>query len=409
VQVYNYSTHALLQTTATPTFFSNAGATCAAISDPRVIYDSAILRWLVVDSCPSDYLLVSSSSDATTATWKSAVLSTRSGDLTMHVGFDTNWITVTEFDSVCGGATYVEIALPGADAAWSGAGTISLTHEVISGCHTPDAVPSVDLTPSKGTTAPAYLISRSGATQNQVNAQIILALDKLTPTTSTAATFSAAGTPVHIITPWLYNTPLNVAQPSSPNIKGTESHHPSMAVILNNHLYVTWPSGPCASSCGSQGVAAHQGFFWFDVTLPGLTLNQSGQVFDSTLGFLMPSISVDSNGTVLITATGAAGSQDASVYGWYHLATDGAGVLHGPNLLTSGTQVYGICNNNNPVGWGTYQTTVTDANDETTVCSGVEYAASATACQWHTRLLCMTVPLNPPPSSAPAPAMLAKE
>ncbi len=389
VNIYNTS-GALQKSTVAGTFITNAGVAFGMhADDPRIVYDPFISRWLYVCSCANDYLIVSSGSDPTTATWKGVALSSRNGDLLMHVGFDKNWVYVSEYESCSGANNAVEFAIPSADVAWTGSGNVSLTHEVSDGCHTFDAIPDIDLNLAKGVTGPGYFLSRSGELQKQTNAAIVLAIDTFSPSSSTAGTFSAAASPAMIPTGYLYNTPIDANQPGSPGgVRSAESHRPfSLMTINGTDMQLVWSSGPCQSSCGAQGVDSQQLIFWFDVAIPRLTLIQEAKISDHSLAFLFPSLALDGSHNTLIAATGCSTSLYCSVLIFYHLTSDASGVFHGPNLALSGTANYQVCNTSPHPGWGTYTTTVQDPSDKTKMWTFQEYAGSATVCRWQTRIL----------------------
>ena len=389
VNIYNTS-GALQSSTAGGTFISNAGVAFGIkANDPRIVYDPFISRWLYVCSCANDYLIVSSGSNPVTSSWKGVALSGRNGDLLMHVGFDKNWVYVSEYDVCSGVNSAAEFAIPSADVAWSGGGSVSLAHEVSDGCHTFDAIPELDLNPAKNAASPGYFLSRSGEIQNQANAAMVLAIDTFTPSSSTAGTFSSASSPATISTGYLYNTPVDVSQPGSPGgVRGTESHRPfSLMTINGTDLQLVWSSGPCQSSCGSQGSDSQQLFFWFDISIPGLSVLQQAKLSDRSLGYLFPSLAVDGSNNTLITATACSTTLYCSVVIFYHLTSDGSGVFHGPNLVTSGSANYQVCTTTPHPGWGTYTTTAQDPADTTKLWTFQEYAASATPCRWQTRIL----------------------
>jgi hypothetical protein len=283
----------------------------------------------------------------------------------------------------------VEFAIPSADVAWSAESNVSLAREISDGCHTADAIPEMDLNPAKKVTDKGYFVSRVGATQNQSNAAIVLAIDTFTPSSRTAGTFSAAASPSTIATGYLYNTPIPVKQPGGPGgIRGTESHRPfSLMTINGTDMQLVWSSGPCQSSCGSQGVDTQQLIFWFDVAIPDLTLLQKAKISDNSLGFLFPSLAVDGSNNTLITATGCSNALPCSIYMFHHLTSDANGVIHGPYTVTQGRANYQVCTTSPHPGWGTYSTTAPDPLDPTKMWAFQEYAASGELCQWRTRIL----------------------
>jgi hypothetical protein len=385
-----------ISTTGILTFLSNAGFTCTypAATEVRVIYDRFISRWIVVTNCdgPKDLFIVSSGSDPTTSTWKGVALQVSPGaDPTLKIAYDKNWVAVTESTPACGPTTATEILLPQADAAWSGGGNVSLTHEVIGTCHTFEAIPCMDTNASKGTTAPFYFVSRVGQTQTQTNAALTLAVDTFTPTSATAGTLSAAGSPTTITTPYLYNTPVDPAQPGSPSgVRGAESHRGYSCTSTNStDMQLVWSTGPCSTSgtCNSETVNTHQHTDWFDVATPALTLIQSAKIFSTSIDYIFPSLGLDSSNNTAIVATGCGTSQFCSIYSWTHFASDASGVIHGPTLLTSGTANYQVCNTTPHPGWGDYASTLQDVSNPATVWTIAEYANSSTPCASYTRIL----------------------
>jgi hypothetical protein len=377
------------------TFITNAGLTAGKILDPRIIYDTFISRWIIVCSCAADFFMVSSGSNIVTSTWKGVNLSTATGDLSMRLGFDKNWVYVTEFYAPT--TRQSEFAIPQADVAWSGAGNVSLTHLIVSNSATLDSYPEIDLNPAKGLTAPAYFVSRQNESQGGSNTAFSLAIDTFTPSSATAGVFSNPTSPTLVATGFVYNSPVNTNQPTAPPISSNESHRPFEVFIgSDNQLNVVFGSGPCSTSCpGAQGTDTQQLAFWFQVAIPALTLTQKAKMSNSSLGFLFPSLAVDSSGNVNIVVSGASTSQSASIYGFYHLTTDALGVLHGPNLLRAGTGTYS-CAGQTPSNWGTYSFAVQEPTDGTKLWAIQEYSNSATLCNWFTRFIQMQMAAIPP-------------
>jgi hypothetical protein len=155
--------------------------------------------------------------------------------------------------------------------------------------------------------------------------------------------------------------------------------------IFGTELYAVIASGPCLSACGGQGADTHNLFFFVDINLPTMTVAQAVKVSSQTMSYIFPSLAVDTVGNVAMCATGMGSVEYGSVYCWQHLAADSPGTLTGPNEVTPGTNVYSVCASHNPVGWGTYSTTTADAGS-TQIWTAEEYANSAVACQWYTRI-----------------------
>jgi hypothetical protein len=381
LNVYSYS-GTVIGSMSISTFISNAGGTVGMVNDPRLVYDPFISRWLFVCSCSANYLIVSASSDAMGA-WKAVPLSADSGDLLMRIGFDRNGVYVSELDV---NTTAKLFAIPNADVAWSGAGTISLVHMGVASGKPFEETPAIDHDASKSATAPEYFVARSGPPQNGANVSLSLIVDSVTWSglpSSPVASFSSSKS---IPTSLLYNTPIDARQPASPNIRGAENHRIfSLYAFGGTNLYGVVGSGPCSSNCSSQGTDAHNLFFFFDIAIPGLVLNKVAKISDAQTDFMFPSLAVDSKGNVSMTATGVSQSENPSVYEWHRLATDSLGTLNGPNLLASGNTSYSCASN--PVGWGTYSNMAQDGTDGTRLWSVQEYGKSSTQCNWVTQLI----------------------
>lgn len=410
VNVYDYS-GTLLKSTAMGSFITNAGLRAGQIHDPRVIYDSFINRFIVVCSCMTDMIIVSQSSDGT-GVFKGVALTSSIGDLTMFPGFDINQVCISEYDSVHGSAQY--ICLPNSDVAWTGSDNVSLGHEGLFTGQPFESRPTIDLSTTKAPTAPLYFVARDGPPQNGSNVSFNLLLTSVSWSGKTASVSGVTTMP----SGFLYNTPINPSQPSSPPpsvngaeshlgkgterhlVKATESHRFFSAMMHGAHLYAAMPSGPCRSGCGKQGADSHNLFFWFDINTANSTIAQSAKVSDSSIDFIFPSLALDSNGNMGIVATGVSATQFASLYGFYHLASDSAGVIHGPNLMTPGTASYN-CNSSSPVGWGTYSSTVPDMGDSGKLVFVGQYANSSTNCSWATRIIQFRLPPAPIPATGP--------
>lgn len=378
VNVYSYS-GGLLKSTSTGNFITNATGNVGTVNDPRLAYDPFISRWLFVCSCSSNYLIVSASADAT-GPWKGLALSGDSGDLLMRVGFDKNGVYVVQTDIAT--VTSKLFALPNADVEFSSGSTISLGHEAIASGRTLDEMPTIDLDQGKAPGAPEFFVARSAPQVNGPNAPVTLLVDSVTWSGS-VATFSSTSTQVP--TNFLFNAPNDVQQPSLPDIRAAEDHRIfSVYSYGGTHLYLVLGSGPCSSNCGSQGTDSHDISFLFDLNIPSLTVNQGIKISSALDDILFPALAVDSQGNVAVAATTASSSHAASVTEWHHLTTDAAAMMHGPNLLVSGSSTYNC--SRSPVGWGTYSGAAQDAGDGARLWTVQEYANSSTSCKWATRI-----------------------
>lgn len=377
VNVYSYSGQ-LISTQSLTGFITAAGLTAGTPRDPYLAYDKYIDRFILVCSCNTDHFIVSSSSDATKP-WKGVDLGASiAGDLTMRVGFNRQGVYVTE-DNASNTAVYFVVALPSADVAWTGSGNVSLTHENTFNNQNYDIQPAIDLYDDG--THTEYFVVRDGPQQNGTNVSFNLLVNGLTWSGNTA---SISGNTT-IATPFLYNTPVDNLQPSTPNIKGTESHLTYQPMEdANGSLHVVLGSGPCTATCGTQGTDTGNLIFWFIIT--PTTLSQSAKISNASLGYIFPTSAIDGLGNDYICATSSGSAQNASIDCWTHKTTDSAGVINGPTRIITGTQVYAVCNGASPVGWGTYSRTTYDPLNPNSVWTLQEYGASATACFWQERL-----------------------
>ncbi len=383
------------------TWYTAAGVTCTTRTDPRVSYDTFISRFIVVESCSTggDYIIVSSSNNLSTATWKSVSISSTTGDLTMRPGFDKNGVYVTEFIPGSSPIKYVVFAFPSADLAWSGGGAPSISNLQTFTPENFEVNPVTDLNASKAATDPELFVALSSP-QATANVAFNLLVDKLVwpnggvggaCTNGTGAAPCATYTTgaASIVSGFNENLNVNEPQPSGgASIRTNESVRIfGYMQQVGSHLYIVRGTGPCTASCGTQGVDTHQLFFWWDVDPVALTITQKGKVSDANLGYYFPVLAADASGNLLIAAGGISSTKDASIYSWYRLTGDPLGTLRGATLVKDGTQVMTTCNNGTTIGWGTYYNGVQDGDDPTKVWIVEGYAASTTPCQWHTRIL----------------------
>lgn len=391
VNVYSTSGN-LIKTQTNLGFITAAGLTAGNSRDPRIVYNRYIDRFIYVCSCDTDHFIVSATSDAT-GTWKGVNLGASiAGDLTMRIGFNRQGVYVSE-DNASATTTYLVIALPSADVAWTGSGNVSLTHENIFSNQNFELFPSVDLNDSG--THTEYFVARNGPSQTGNQTPLGILLNGLTWSGNTA-TLSGTTT---INSAFQYNTPVDVAQPGTPNLRGAESHRVAQPTLAaDGTLHFVIQTGPCTASCGTQGVDTSDIILWFVVDPVGNTIVQSAKISSASLGYLFATSAMDALGNDYVCATSSGASQNASIDCWTHKVSDAAGVINGPTRVITGTQVYAVCGGNNPVGWGTYSDLVYDPLNPNSVWTVQEYGASATACFWQERVaqLQITAPTTLP-------------
>jgi hypothetical protein len=248
-----------------------------------------------------------------------------------------------------------------------------------------EMVPAIDLNPSKPVTAPEALLTRQGS-QNATALPMVLVLQQitwsgsgcLTAGGSCSASISAAQ---NISTNFTYTTPANAVQPGSGQaIRGAEDHR----------FFDVFASGGSIFAAHGTEIGSRIGFEWFEVRISDGTVLQQAQLSDPNADLIFPSVAVDSNGNLGIGYTKTSASEFPSVYLTGRLSTDPANTLRTPMLATAGTAAY-ACNLNNPVGWGTYSSTVQDPSNPLTLWTYQEYANNGNNCQWATHWVAFTL------------------
>ena len=348
-------------------FWQAAGVTTATLNDPRIVFDPLAGRWYAVTAGPYDFLAVSTDDDPTHP-FRAVTLSTAvSGDLLARVGFDRNGVYVCSYggtmDSIC-------FAIPKADAAWTGSGGPSLANMTTFAGLAYELVPAIDLDASKPADAPEMVLTRQGA-QNATDLPLTLVLQRIT-WSGTTASISA---PQTITTPLSYTTPADVPQPGSgaPLIKGRENHR----------FFDVFASGDSLYAAQGTQVGTHVGFNWVQVRASDGVLLQASAVSDGASDFLFPSVACDAAGNLAIAFARVSTTELPSVYVATRFSTDAPGTLRAPFLLQPGTAPYAC--STNPVGWGTYTSTMRDPSDPMVLWTFQQYGGSAVACEWSTR------------------------
>lgn len=415
--LYLSTAGATLSTRSEATFLAavSPSISCTLPLDPRGYFIPSSIgygRWIVVQSCSSgDWLIVSSGSDITTATWKAVALGGAlgaNGDLTMRIGYDVNGVYISENDPVHS-TKYTLYGIPKADILWSGGGAPSISNMQTWTQRNFELACAPDLNASKVLTAPVFCPSVSNPNAG-ANTAFNLQIDQFTwpgGGVGGACTDGVGASPCSsmasvqtFVTGYKHNTPVDEPQPSSgASIKGSETKHMQQSFESGTHLYTVFGDGPCASSCGTQGVDSHNLFFWWDVNISvpaTLTIAQTAKVSSASLTYDFPQIVADASGNMLLMASAVSSGTNASIYSWYRLTTDTANTLHGPTVVTTGTQVYN-CSAANPVSWGTYMLGAQDPTDTTMLWAVAEYGGSASSCVWKTRIA--ELQLATPPSA----------
>ncbi len=180
------------------------------------------------------------------------------------------------------------------------------------------------------------------------------------------------------------------------------------AVIRNGHLWTAHNVGVDSSGSSNGGAATRDAVRWFDVNVAGLTLNQSGTVYDSaTSGFLeywMGTVMVSGQGHVAMGLNRANSTTVVQAGALGRLAGDASGTMRGFSLFQNSTSdaytdasfVPGSANR-----WGDYTYTSLDPCDDMTMWTTQEYVAGAYASvDWGVAAEKLQAPAPATPASA---------
>jgi hypothetical protein len=154
------------------------------------------------------------------------------------------------------------------------------------------------------------------------------------------------------------------------------------AVIRNGHLWTAHNVAVDASGNSNGGTATRDAVRWYDVTVSGLTLHQSGTVFDAaTTGFLeywMGTVMVSGQGHASLGLNRANSSTVVQAGAVGRLATDPLGTMGNFSIFrNSTTDGYSDKSlNPNPINrWGDFTYTSLDPCDDMTMWTTQEYVA----------------------------------
>jgi hypothetical protein len=381
--VHDKSTGAVVTSMSQDQFWINAGVTPGTLLDPRIVYDPLAGRWYAVTAGPDAFLAISAGSDPTGAWMGLPITNAVTGDLLVKVGFDVTGV----YTCFYGGNTNANCyAIPKVDLLWGGALATPTLARMGSFTNLAfEMVPAIDLNATKAVTAPEALLTRQGG-QNGTNLAMVLILQKITWSGSgclalngsCTASISAAQ---NISTNFTYTAPANAAQPGSATpIRGVENHR----------FFDVFASGTSIFAAHGTQIGSHVGFEWFEIRVSDGAVIQQAQLADPNADLIFPSVAVDSSGNLGIGFTKTSTTEYPSVYLTGRLNTDPVNTLRTAVLATAGTAAY-ACTLNNPLGWGTYTSTVRDPSNPLTLWTYQEYSNSSNNCQWATHWVSFTL------------------
>ncbi|MFT7679568.1 MAG: hypothetical protein ACI8QC_003572, partial [Planctomycetota bacterium] len=141
-------------------------------------------------------------------------------------------------------------------------------------------------------------------------------------------------------------------------------HRPMNSVFRNGSIWT-------AHAVGVSGRAAVR---WYEIDPLTASTVQVGTIDDPVLGFVMPSVSVNSLGDAVIAFSGSSSSQFAAAYFTGRLATDPLGEVATPILYKAGEGSYQNLDSFGRNRWGDYSLTSIDPVDDLTFWTVQEYA-----------------------------------
>jgi hypothetical protein len=366
-------------------FWTRAGLHPATINDPRILFDPLSARWFAVESAPYDALAVSADADPTHP-WKAVVLTTAvSGDLLERIGVDVRGVYMCS-SGRNGHTEAICFALPKKDLLWTGGAAPSLAHLDTFPALPFETFPATDLDPAKPAGAPEVFLTRKGL-QNDAGVPLTLLMEQLTWSGTRAhlsGTFS-------IPTGLMYTVPGVAVQPGgpSPRIKAREDHRILDLVEAGGTVY---------GAIGTE-IAGRVGADWFALRAADGAVLQASAIAEPGRDILFPTVAVDGHGNLAIAFTRTAADEYPSIYVAARKPTDPTDTLRAPILLAGGSAPY-VCDRvwgsswlgrllkmgaDDPIGWGTYSTTVDDPVDPDVLWTFQQYGGSATNCRWSTR------------------------
>ena len=141
-------------------------------------------------------------------------------------------------------------------------------------------------------------------------------------------------------------------------------HRPMNSVFRNGSLWT-------AHAVDVSGRAAIR---WYEIDPLTTSTLQVGTIDDPVLGFVMPSVSVNSLGDAVLAFSGSSSSQFAAAYYTGRLATDALGQVAAPILFKAGEGFYQHLDSFGRNRWGDYSLTSIDPVDDLTFWTVQEYA-----------------------------------
>lgn len=362
-------------------FFTTGSYPRGNAYSPRVLYDRRSSRWFAIaletnGGTQNHVILAVSANTDPTGTWRKYAITIGEASTTTDeamLGTDDNGVYIGASMIPTSGSAFGKIAATKKASLLAASPSLSTVYSwrlITDMMATPVPVHNQD---AAATDAYAYFLSSSTLVYGNVEYRSLQWALSGVPTLSLTAEVLTSG----------YGAPLDAPAKDSATDIDVADDRVLMAVQRNGSIWGTRNVG--VTSSGGTGTIDRTAAEWFELSTasaPSLGLNQQGRVYDSAavdpMFYYYPSIVVSGQGHA---AMGFSGSNAASYVGAYtagRLATDGAGTMQSVLSIKAGEASYErLLSGRNR--WGNYSATSLDPNDDMSIWTVQEYAASTVA------------------------------
>lgn len=420
--------HAQVWSIAQSTFWGSTSGS-AIVSDGHVRYDRVSQRWFITEidtlSSANDLLLaVSSTSNLATATWTMFRIPSTGGsgatDQGCFADYDTPGIDTN--------GIYVGANMFGGGVAACPGGSYLHSNLYV-------------IQKSSALTATLHFASFFNVATGTVAIQTIQGVDSTDAmATGYAISVKTDENPTAHLNVWQINNPSTISPTLSgptaisinseigpiggvPSLNNANSAHPSRAMddlddrlfaaeIRNGHLWTAHNIGVNSSGSSSGAGINRDAARWYDVTVSGLTLNQSGTVFDNAASgfeqFWMPTIAVSGQGHAAIGLNRANAATVVQAGAVGRLAGDPAGTMSAFSVFqNSSNEAYDDFASTTNNRWGDFTYTSLDPCDDQTIWTTQEFVGTGfTTYDWQIAAEKLLAPPPATPASA-SPSVVA--
>ena len=370
LSVYRKDNHSRVVNTGIANFFNTGGSA----GDPRAVFDPHSQRFIIIacDFNSRIWLAVSLTSDPTGSWFKTSVLLSQGSDSNRWpdyptLGVDQNGIYSASY-MVGGGMSLFAIDKAPLLTGSPSLGTVTAFRNLpwegaIQPCVT------------YGTPGREYCVSRRSSTTMRL---------RYVQGPLTSPTLVEAG---------IISVPSHSSPPNAPALGSVApldclDYRPMNAVYRNGSVWTTH----------GVAVSGRAGCRWYEFDAASASAVQIGTVSDSSLYFMMPSISVNQANQVVVAFSGSDASQYASSYFAGRIPSDPANQLSQPVLLRAGSAPYNTVGSSGVNRWGDYSLTSIDPTDDQTLWTIQEHTRATDT--WGTRIAKLEYPSPCPDPSA---------